>query len=65
MVPSAPLCFDTGNDADQAICISKTKKANMKNRLVAIFCTGCSGGADSQDEVVGKAGAAVINQLKP
>jgi glc operon protein GlcG len=28
-----------------------------------IGAIGCSGGADSQDEVIGKAGAAVINQL--
>jgi len=28
-----------------------------------IGAIGCSGGADSQDEVVSKAGAAVINQL--
>jgi glc operon protein GlcG len=29
-----------------------------------IGAVGCSGGADSQDEVVSKAGAAVINQLR-
>jgi uncharacterized protein GlcG (DUF336 family) len=29
-----------------------------------IGAIGCSGGADSQDEVVANAGAAVINQLK-
>ena len=28
-----------------------------------IGAVGCSGGTDSQDEVVSKAGAAVINQL--
>jgi len=30
-----------------------------------IGAIGCSGGTDSQDEVVSKAGAAVVNQLKP
>jgi glc operon protein GlcG len=30
-----------------------------------IGAIGCSGGTDSQDEVVSKAGAAVINQLPP
>jgi uncharacterized protein GlcG (DUF336 family) len=32
---------------------------------VIIGAIGCSGGADSQDEIVSKAGAAVINQLPP
>jgi uncharacterized protein GlcG (DUF336 family) len=32
---------------------------------VIIGAIGCSGGADSQDEVVSKAGAAIINQLSP
>jgi uncharacterized protein GlcG (DUF336 family) len=30
---------------------------------VIIGAIGCSGGADSQDEIVSKAGAAVINEL--
>jgi uncharacterized protein GlcG (DUF336 family) len=30
---------------------------------VIIGAIGCSGGTDSQDEIVSKAGAAVINQL--
>jgi len=30
-----------------------------------IGATGCSGGTDSQDEIVSKTGAAVINQLPP
>ena len=33
------------------------------NRGVIIGAIGCSGGTDSQDEVVSKAGAAVVNQL--
>ena len=32
-------------------------------QAMIIGAIGCSGGTDSQDEVVGKAGAAVINQL--
>ena len=32
---------------------------------VIIGAIGCSGGRDSQDEVVSKAGAAVINQFPP
>jgi glc operon protein GlcG len=32
---------------------------------VIIGAIGCSGGADSQDEIVSKAGAAVINELPP
>jgi glc operon protein GlcG len=33
------------------------------NYLLA-FAVGCSGGTDSQDEIVSKAGAAVVNQLR-
>jgi uncharacterized protein GlcG (DUF336 family) len=32
---------------------------------VIIGAIGCSGGTDSQDEIVSKTGAAVINQLPP
>jgi uncharacterized protein GlcG (DUF336 family) len=32
---------------------------------VIIGAISCSGGTDTQDEVVGKAGAAVISQLPP
>jgi uncharacterized protein GlcG (DUF336 family) len=34
------------------------------DRGVIIGAVGCSGGTDSQDEVVSEAGAAVINQLQ-
>ncbi len=35
------------------------------DRGVLIGAIGCSGGTDSQDEVVSNAGAATVNQLKP
>ncbi|HEV2398176.1 MAG TPA: heme-binding protein [Candidatus Sulfotelmatobacter sp.] len=35
------------------------------NKGEIIGAIGCSGGTDSQDEIVSKAGAAVINQLPP
>jgi uncharacterized protein GlcG (DUF336 family) len=34
-----------------------------KTELTSFGAIGCSGGTDSQDEIVSKAGAAVINQL--
>ena len=42
-------------------CVSRRHSTDRKGKIIGAI--GCSGGTDSQDEMVSKAGAAIINQV--